>query len=70
MVLLRDSVPLREKKRRVEELRLSGTEKFAAGERGGELGPRKELRRRKAVSHSVHGFVCDSPMWPQPLCCV
>jgi hypothetical protein len=61
-VLVRDSVPLREKKRRVEELRFGGEEKVEAGERGGEAGPRRELRCRMAVSHSVQGWVCDSPI--------
>jgi hypothetical protein len=70
LVLLRDSVPLREKKRRVEELRFGGAEKFAAGESGGEEGPRREFRRWRAESQSVQGWVWDSPMWPQPLCWV
>jgi hypothetical protein len=48
VVLLRDSVPLKEKKRRVEELRFGGEEKFAAGDSGGELGPRREFRRWRA----------------------
>jgi hypothetical protein len=69
-VLVRDSVPLNEKKRRVEELRFGGEEKVEAGERIGDEGPRRLLRFRRAVSQRVQGWVCDSPMWPQPLCWV
>jgi len=71
VVLERESVLLlSEKKRRVVEARLGGAKFTAGGLRGGDKGPRRSLRRCRAASHSVHGCVCDSPMWPQPLCCV
>jgi hypothetical protein len=61
----RESCPLNEKKRRVDELRFGGDAKSTAGgETGGELGPRIALSFWIAASHSVHGCVCDSPMWP------
>jgi hypothetical protein len=68
VVLERDSVVLSEKKRLVEAERFGGTNVVAGGDKGGELGPRRSFRRCSAVSHSVHGCVCDSPIWPQPLC--
>jgi hypothetical protein len=59
----RESWPLSEKKRRADELRLGGDAKFTAGgETGGEFGPRIRLSVSIAVSHSVHGCVCDSPI--------
>jgi hypothetical protein len=59
----RESCPLSEKKRRVDELRFGGEAKsIAGGETGGELGPRIAFSFWIAVSHSVHGCVCDSPI--------
>lgn len=59
----REMVWLREKKRRVDAERLGG----AGGDRSGDMGPRRLLSRWMAVVQSVHGWWCDSPMWPQPL---
>lgn len=54
---------MREKKRRVEEERFGDAKGVdGGGERMAALGPRSEFRRFKAASHSVHGWVCDSPM--------
>jgi hypothetical protein len=67
----REAVVLeREKKRRVDDVRLGGTKLVAAGDNGGVLGPRRSFRRFSARSHSVHGCVCTSPTWPHPLNCV
>ena len=60
LVLERDSCPLSEKKRRVDEARLGAG--VAGGESGGEPGPRRLLSRWMALSHSVHGWSCDSPI--------
>jgi hypothetical protein len=67
VVLERDS----EKKRRVDEVRFGGAKSIPGGDSGGELRPpRCTLRRAIAASQRAHGCVCDSPRWPQPLCCV
>lgn len=58
----RDSVPLKEKNRRVDDERFGGTKAETGGESGGELGPRRWLSRPSARSHRVQGWVCDSPM--------
>jgi hypothetical protein len=58
-----------EKKRRVEDVRFGGA-KVVAGERGGDMGPRRLLRREMAASQRVHGCVCDSPICEHPLCWV
>lgn len=63
----REMVWLREKKRRVEPERFTGAGLGAAGERGGDIGPRRSLRRWMAASQRVQGWWWDSPMWPQPL---
>jgi hypothetical protein len=44
-VSVRESVPLREKKRRVDDVRFGGAKSEGGGERGGDIGPRRELRR-------------------------
>jgi hypothetical protein len=55
-VFERDSVPLREKKRRVDEVRFTGPPySRPAGDRGGEFGPRSSFKRRIAASHNVQG---------------
>lgn len=51
----RDKVPLSEKNRRVDEDRFGASKLVIAGESGGELGPRRSLRRCKAPSQRVHG---------------
>lgn len=61
VVLERESCPLSEKNRRVDEVRLANTG-FAGGDSGGEPGPRRLLSRWMALSHSVHGWSCDSPI--------
>jgi hypothetical protein len=58
---------LREKKRRVEPERFTGAGLGTAGERGGDMGLRRSLRRWIAASQRVQGWWWDSPMWPQPL---
>lgn len=63
----REMVWLREKKRRVEAERFTGAGLGAAGERGGDMGPRRPFRRWMAASQRVQGWLWDSPMWPQPL---
>lgn len=63
----REMVWLREKKRRVDAERFTGVGLGMNGERGGERGPRSSLSRCTALSQSVQGWWCDSPMWPQPL---
>lgn len=63
----REMVWLREKKRRVEAERFTGAVEGTAGESGGDMGPRRELRRFMAASQRVQGWWWDSPMWPQPL---
>jgi len=69
MVLERESLPLSEKQRRAEEEARLANRPFAAeGDSDGELGPRRALRRASPPSQRVHGWVCDSPRWPQPLC--
>lgn len=52
----RDIVWLREKKRRVEPERFTGAGLGAAGERGGDMGPRRSFRRWMAVSQRVQGW--------------
>jgi hypothetical protein len=69
-VLERDNVLLREKKRRLEDVRFSGAKVVGGEDKGGELGPRRSFRRCSAASQSVQGWVWDSPRCPQPLCCV
>lgn len=55
-VFERDKVPLREKKRRVDEVRFTGPPySKPVGERGGEFGPRSAFKRRIASSHNVQG---------------
>jgi hypothetical protein len=61
-------VRLRLRKRRVEGVRFGGAPAAATGERGGEFGPRRADRRARALPQRVQGELCDSPMWPQPLC--
>lgn len=68
LVLERDSVLPSEKKRLVDEARFGGAKVVSGGDKGGEFGPRKLLSLFRADSQSVHGCVCDSPIWPQPLC--
>lgn len=68
MVLERDSVPLSEKNRRADGERLGGGKFAAERDNGGELGPRRAFRRARPSLQSVNGWVCDSPIWPQPLC--
>ena len=63
----REIVWLSEKKRRVDSERLTGAALGTAGDRGGDMGPRKSFSRWTAVSQRVQGWWCDSPMWPQPL---
>lgn len=63
----REMVWLREKKRRVEAERFTGAGLGTAGERGGDMGPRRPFRRWMAASQRVQGWWWDSPMWPQPL---
>lgn len=52
----REIVWLREKKRRVDAERLTGAGVGAAGDRGGDMGPRRSFRRCSAVSQSVQGW--------------
>jgi hypothetical protein len=66
LVFERESWPLSEKKRRVDELRFGVV--VTGGDSGGEFGPRRLLSRWMALSHSVHGRSCDSPICPHPLC--
>lgn len=70
VVLLRDRVWLSEKKRLVDEARLGGGKLVTGDDKGGEFGPRRSFSRWSAASHRVHGCVCESPRWPQPLCWV
>jgi hypothetical protein len=44
-VLERDNVLLREKKRRLEDVRFSGVKVVGGDDRGGELGPRRSFKR-------------------------
>lgn len=56
LVEARESWPLSEKKRRVDDERLGGAAKDATpGESGGELTPRYFWSLSSALSHSVHG---------------
>lgn len=66
----RDSVPLSEKNRLVDDDRFGGTKVAIGGESGGEFGPRKRFSLSSALSHKVQGCVCDSPICPHPLCWV
>ncbi len=63
----REMVWLSEKKRRVDAVRFTGAGFGAAGERGGDIGPRRSFNRWNAASQRVQGCWCDSPIWPQPL---
>lgn len=63
----REIVWLREKKRRVDAERFTGAGSGAAGESGGDMGPRRLFKRCSALSQRVQGWWWDSPMWPQPL---
>lgn len=62
----REMVWLREKKRRVDAERLTGAA-VVSGDKGGDMGPRRSFSRCRAMSQSVHGWWCDSPIWPHPL---
>lgn len=71
LLALRDSVWLRDRKRRLEAERLGGAKGAGeAGVRGGELGPRRAWRRERAASQRVRGAVVEGPRCPQPECWV
>lgn len=63
----REMVWLREKKRRVDPDRFTGAGLGTAGERGGDMGPRRSFRRLRAALQRVQGWWWDSAIWPQPL---
>jgi len=56
----REMVWLREKKRRVDPERFTGAGLGAAGERGGDMGPRRSFKRLSAALQRVQGWWWDS----------
>lgn len=38
------------------------------GDSGGDIGPLSCMRRCSAAGQSVYGWICASPIWPQPVC--